>query len=253
MAVATDLETLAGLLARATFYDVSPTIRVGMPRWPAHPPLEIDGQARNHAEHGYFVQWLAMGEHTGAHVDAPAHIHADRMEQTIDRVPAQALIAPYKKYDLSGKGLVPGELATADDLRALEERDGFSLDRGDVAIVDYGWDRYYRPESPDEAERMWWVENSPGLSAEACRYLAEAGVRAVASDTATCDTAVVGGAIVSDVGHTTYFLPNGILIVENLIGLSAAPSSGLFIALPLKIHGGSGSPIRAVLVVEEEA
>jgi arylformamidase len=78
-------------------------------------------------------------------------------------------------------------------------------------------------------------------------------VRVVASDTATADTAMVDGKITSDLGHTTYFLPNGILLVESLIGLAAAPPTGLFLALPLKIHGGSGSPIRAVLVVEEDA
>jgi arylformamidase len=218
-----------------------------------HPPLAIDAQARNHAEHGYFVQALSMGEHTGAHVDAPAHILADRMDETIDRFPPQTLVAPYKKYDLSDLDLSPGRLVTAAELRAVEERDAFTLERSDVAIVQYGWDRYYKPESADEAERMWWVDNAPGLAEDACRYLVDAGVRAVASDTATADTAMVDGAITSDLGHTTYFLPNGILLIESLVGLAAAPAQGLFLALPLKIQGGSGSPIRAVLVVEEDA
>jgi arylformamidase len=249
----TQTQTLAGLLARATYYDVSPTIHVGMPGVRVHPLLAIDAQARNHAEHGYFVQALAMSEHTGAHVDAPAHILADRMDETIDRVPAQALIAPYKKYDLSDLGLAPGQLVSEAQLRAAEERDGFALERGDIAIVQYGWDRYYKPESADDDERMWWIDNAPGLAADACQYLADAGVRAVASDTGTADTAMVDGAITSDVGHTTYFLPNGILLVESLVGLAAAPPQGLFLALPLKINGGSGSPIRAVLVVEEDA
>ena len=44
------------------------------------------------------------------------------------------------------------------------------------------------------------------------------------------------------------FLPNEILIFEGLIGLGAAPAQGLFLGLPLRIRGGSGSPIRAVLV-----
>jgi kynurenine formamidase len=249
----TQTQTLAGLLARATYYDVSPTIHVGMPGVRVHPQLAIDAQARNHAEHGYFVQALSMSEHTGAHVDAPAHILADRMDETIDRVPAQALIAPYKKYDLSALDLTPGRLVTAAELRAVEERDDFALDAGDVAIVQYGWDRYYRPQSADEDERMWWIDNAPGLAADACQYLVDAAVRAVASDTATADTAMVDGAITSDVGHTTYFLPNGILLVESLVGLAAAPARGVFLALPLKINGGSGSPIRAVLVVEEDA
>jgi arylformamidase len=249
----TQTQTLAGLLARATYYDVSPPIEAGMPCFRTHPPLSLDAQARNHAEHGYFAQTLSLSEHTGAHVDAPAHILADRMDETIDRVPAQALIAPYKKYDLSDLDLAPGRLVTDEELRAAEERDGFALERGDVAIVQYGWDRYYKPQSADENERMWWIDNSPGLAADACEYLVDAGVRAVASDTGTADTAMVDGSITSDVGHTTYFLPNGILLVESLVGLAAAPAQGMFLALPLKINGGSGSPIRAVLVVEEDA
>ena len=56
--------------------------------------------------------------------------------------------------------------------------------------------------------------------------------------------------IVSDVGHTRYFLPNEILLFEGLVGLAAAPPRGIFVGLPLRIGGGSGSPIRAVLVAE---
>jgi kynurenine formamidase len=70
----------------------------------------------------------------------------------------------------------------------------------------------------------------------------------VGSDTATCDTEVVEGTITSAVAHTRFFLPNEILLFEGLIGLAPAPPRGLFLGLPLRIRGGSGSPIRAVLV-----
>ena len=54
--------------------------------------------------------------------------------------------------------------------------------------------------------------------------------------------------ITSEVGHTHWLLPNEILLFEGLIGLGRAPATGLFIGLPLRLRGGSGSPIRAVLV-----
>jgi arylformamidase len=251
--MATDATSIANALSRGVFYDVSPPLEEGIPVWPGHPPLVIHKDARNHAQHGYFSQTIVISEHTGAHVDAPAHVAASLMSETIDTVPVDALIGPYKKYDLTGLDLAAGETAGADDLRAAEARDGFGLEPGDIAIMQFGWDRHLKPAGADPEERAWIAGNTPGLSEEACRYLADAGVKAVAADTATCDSAVVDGVILSDPGHKTHFLPRGILIVENLVGLAAAPATGLFIALPLKIAGGSGSPIRAVLVAEEEA
>ena len=97
-------------------------------------------------------------------------------------------------------------------------------------------------------ERAWWIRNAPGLAADACSHLAGRGVIGVGSDTATCDAAVVDGTITSSVGHDQVFLPNEILLFEGLIGLAAAPARGVFLGLPLRIGGGSGSPIRAVLI-----
>jgi arylformamidase len=51
-------------------------------------------------------------------------------------------------------------------------------------------------------------------------------------------------------GHTHAFLPRGILIVEGLHGLAGVASAGLFLALPLKIAGGTGSPLRVVLLTD---
>jgi kynurenine formamidase len=76
----------------------------------------------------------------------------------------------------------------------------------------------------------------------------DAAVVAVAADTAGCDVAARDGEIISGYGHTHAFLPNGILIVEGLHGLEQVPATGLFLALPLKIGGGTGSPVRVLLL-----
>jgi kynurenine formamidase len=130
----------------------------------------------------------------------------------------------------------------------VEARDGIEPARGDVAIVQFGWDRHLRPGSDDPDERQWWIRNAPGLAADACDHLVSLGVSGVGSDTATCDAAMVDGTITSSVGHDRAFLPNEILLFEGLIGLAAAPARGVFLGLPLRIRGGSGSPIRAVLI-----
>ncbi len=244
------MTTLAEALRSAVYHDVSPVIDARWPVFPGHPQVEIDGEARTHERDGYFLQHLSLGEHVGSHVDAPAHAVASLPDRTIDRYPVQRFIAPYVKYDLSGQSLKPGELVTREDLQEVEARDGIRPRRGDIAIVQFGWDVHFKPDAAEADERLWWIRNAPGLAEDACAHMAELGVAAVGSDTATCDAAVVDGTITSDVGHTRAFLPAEILIFECLIGLAAAPATGVFIGLPLRIRGGSGSPIRAVLIEE---
>ena len=59
-------------------------------------------------------------------------------------------------------------------------------------------------------------------------------MKAVGTDTASVDIAQVDRAVVSDYGHRTYFLPNGILLLEGLQNLAAVPAVFYFLALPLK-------------------
>ena len=67
------MTALTDALRNATFYDVSPVIDERLPVFPGHPPITVDADARTHARDGYFLQRLAIGEHIGSHVDAPAH------------------------------------------------------------------------------------------------------------------------------------------------------------------------------------
>ena len=66
------LTQLVELLTEFDVVDLSPTLENDIPRWPTHPPLVIQPTV-THAHDGYYCQTVFMGEHTGAHVDAPAH------------------------------------------------------------------------------------------------------------------------------------------------------------------------------------
>lgn len=234
---------LTDVIRRTRVIDASPELREGMPGFPGHPGVTVDSSARTHARDGYFLQTLSLGEHAGSHVDAPAHALADRPGATIDTFAVERFVVPYVLFDLSPLALAPGELARRDDLLRLRPPGG-GPEPGDAVLLHFGWDRHYhRPDG-------WWAANTPGLAEDACAYLAEAQVGLIGSDTPTCDTAVVEGRITSDWGHTTYFLPNDILLVEGLVGLGSAPSRGVFIGAPLRIAGGSASPIRALLLVD---
>lgn len=228
-------------------YDVTPTIDSQLEVWYTHEPPAIIPIA-THENEGVAANIITFNEHTGAHVDAPFHFDAEGL--SIADVPIESLLLrPYCKYDLTADDPQPGELVGLEHLKAAEARAGFALQPGDVAIIEFGWDKNL-PGGSAGRERGWWGRNEPGLSATACDYLAAAGVAAVASDTAACDIAVRDGEIVSAHGHAQAFLPHNILIIEGIEGLAAAPATGLLLALPLKIAGGSGSPVRVILLGE---
>jgi len=239
--------TIVAALSHLNVYDVSPTIDSQLPMWFMHDQPAIV-PITTHETEGVAANTITISEHSGSHIDAPFHFSATG--PTIAQVPVDALLLrPYCKYDLTADDLKPGELIGLEHLKAAEARAGFALQPGDVAIIEMGWDRNL-PGGSAGRDPGWWGRNEPGLSVEACDYLAEAGICAVACDTAACDIAVADGQISGAHGHTHAFLPRDILIVEGLNGLAAAPATGLFVALPLKFAGGSGSPTRVVLLAE---
>jgi kynurenine formamidase len=234
-------------LGRLIVHDVSPTIDGELPMWFMYEQPAITPVVR-HDQGGAAINTLSLNEHTGTHVDAPFHF--DPEGHTMAQVPVDALLLrPYCKYDLTPNDHQPGDLIGLEHLKAAEARGGCAAQPGGVAIIEVGWDRYL-PGGKDARERDWWGRNQPGLADEACEYLADLGVAAVASDTAACDVAAVDGAVSGAHGHFSSFLPRGILIVEGLTGLAHVPATGLFLALPLKIAEGTGSPVRVVLLTE---
>jgi kynurenine formamidase len=239
------LAAVGALLGELTVHDVSPTIGPDLPVWFMYEAARIT-PLFGHAESGAAANSLTLSEHTGTHIDAPFHFDADG--KTIDQVaPDALLLRPYKKFDLTGLDLEAGDLVSADTLSGAADAAGFILAPGDVAIIDCGWDRHL-PGGAQAKEPGWWGRNQPGLAEDACAMLLDSGVVAVASDTAACDVAARDGEIIVGHGHASAFLPNGVLIVEGLRGLAQVPDRGLFLALPLKIQGGTGSPVRVLLL-----
>jgi kynurenine formamidase len=236
--------TLLSAMAQFEIHDASPTIRPGMPMFVAFDGPQIAPQL-THEEIGVAANTLTLAEHTGTHIDAPFHFDPDGL--TIDQVdPTTLLLRRYKKFDLTPYDPQPGTLVGVQELREAADRGEFTLDRGDVALIEMGWDRFWTDDG--EHTHDFWGTNMPGLDEEACEFLVSAGVIAVGSDTAACDNALKDGEIVSALGHTHWFLPRGIVILEGLMGLSQVSVTGLIVALPLRIAGGSGSPVRVLLL-----
>ncbi|MCL4396671.1 MAG: cyclase family protein [Chloroflexi bacterium] len=224
--------------------DLSATLENDIPRWPTHPPLVIH-HTISHEHDGYFTNTIFMPEHVGTHCDAPAHIHPDRPEQTVDTLSPDALVGPADVFDLTGLDLKAGETAGAEVVLEWERKNG-SVRSGDIALFNFGWfARHWRKDS----EWMFYAKNSPGLTKDAVSLLYDRGIKALGSDLIACDQAIKDGVTQPSYAHEVYMLPHGHPLIEELANLDRLPARCFFIALPLKIRGGSGSPLRAVALV----
>ncbi len=235
-------------LKQLQVYDISPVIHTKMPAYPTHPNCWVLKGVRTRAENGYNCNMLVIGEHMGAHIDAPMHTCSDPGAISIDMFPADYFVAPYKKYALDRYRPQPGEFIDVDKLRECEARDGFSVDEGDIVLLQYGYDKYYFAEEEGRLENFYG-SNAPGLTEAANQYLLDKKIRAIGADSSTCEIAAKDGRFIGidRSGHEIYYHPNNIPIMENFVNLGAAPAEGLFIALPWKIKGGSGSPVQVLL------
>ena len=239
---------VAAMMAGCEVIDLAPVLTPNMVKWPSHPDLAIIDDARTHEADGYFLQTLIIPEHVGCHVDAPSHAHRNLMHKTIEKFPADCIMGPAKKVDVSDLDLQPGDSLSLAQYEAAAKKAGVTIEKGDIALVQFGWDKNL-PGGSAGRDRSWWGRNNPGMTEDLCRFFSERQVKAVGSDTASADLGQKDNVIVSDFGHRLYFMPKDILIIEGLLDLGRAPAEFYFIALPLKIKGGSGSPLRPVGVV----
>jgi len=225
--------------------DLSQEIYTGMPVFPGMPEVEI----RVHATHEEWdgitgsdvispaVNRLVLGEHTGTHVDALNHMARRYRGKSIDTMPLSLFYTRGICLDLAHKG--PRQLIEPDDLEEALAAAGLEILPGDTILL---YTNHYRraygtPGWPD----------GPGLSAEAARWLGRRGIAAFGVETMAPGVLHVSNrevhAICGEMGFTHY---------ENLINLQQLSGRGhfRFIGLPLKIRGGTGSPVRAVAVFE---
>ena len=181
-------ETLNQCLKGAKIIDLSPTLEKGMPKFPTHPAIVIDPTV-THEHDGYYCQTLNMGEHSGAHVDCPAHTVPDQMQNTVEIYPANMLMAPAVKYDVFKTGVGAGERVTKEDILRLEREMGDAAGEGEIVLLNFGWMQYWTCGAGWKQYAM----GEPGLSEDAVALFAERKVKAVGSDTIACDTPMTNG------------------------------------------------------------
>ena len=244
--------SIGGLLAALgglKVHDASPTIDADMPMWFMYEAPDVT-PLFGHAEAGAAANRLALSEHTGTHVDAPFHFDADGLT---DRPGPGRRDAAAAVLQVRPQARRPSSRATSSALEHLRGRRAAAASSSSRATSrsSRSAGTQYLPGGANEpARRRWWGPTSRACPRTLRVPRPTSASSAVACDTAACDVAARDGEILGAHGHIERFLPHGILIVEGLTGLADVPATGLFLALPLKIDGGTGSPVRVVLLTD---
>lgn len=233
--------SLIEALRNARAVDLSQTLEEHMPHFPTHSKfLHNLWGSYWHGDRALTYQ-LVMNEHNGTHVDAPAHFISDAKPHahvTIDGVPPTRLIGRGVRIDC--RSFKEGGYVSKSFLTDWEARSG-ALQPDDIVLFNFGWSERWglRPN------HRRYVDDWPGVGMDAAHYLIEKKVCAIGVDTLSPDPVA---ALEKNPIHPV-LLENQVLIIENLTNLDQLPDSFLFLAVPLKIRGGSGSPIRALAFV----
>jgi kynurenine formamidase len=206
----------------------------------------------------YQTRWMLMDEHTGTHVDAPAHFIPEEGSGlpdagpmgavTIDRVPLAQLMGPAVVVDVPDDlpGAAPGvsPMITRDVVEGFEDRHG-PFTAGDVVLFRSGWDRHYAAGEDGDGycHDALVTKSGPGWPAPdpaAMSLLLDRGVRCVGTDSPSMGSSHDGRPV-----HVEG-LSRGACFVEALTGLGRLPVRGAwFCATPLNLARGTGAPARA--------
>lgn len=209
------------------FIDLTLTVRNGMRGVAIKPHTRIDPD-------GYNTTNLHLYSHSGTHMDAPLHFLDGG--STIDRWPLAQLVGPAHVIDLSS--VEPHGLHTVEDLLPHAER----VTPGCRLLLRTDWSLH--ADLPDYRPDM------PRISVELAQWLVERQVALVGVETpSVASLRPENKAELTEVHQT--ILGGGIVIVESLVNLRELRRETVeFIALPLKIDGGDGSPVRAIAIEE---
>jgi kynurenine formamidase len=223
--------------------------------WPTADKFRLDSVANGVTPGGYFyaANNFFMAEHGGTHIDAPVHFAAGGA--SVDQVPLQRLIGSVVVIDVSDRAASDRDYqVTAEDIQRIEQRDG-QIPPDSILVIYTGLARRW----PDAEQYLGTAERGeaavaklhfPGLLPDAASWLvANRRIKAIGIDTASIDF-----------GQSTAFMSHRVLFAasipafENLTQLDRLPARGAtLIALPMKIGGGSGGPLRAIAILPSPA
>jgi kynurenine formamidase len=219
--------------------------------WPTSDPFRLEKTADGITPGGYYYASnnFFTAEHGGTHLDAP--LHFSQGGQAVDQIPIDRFFGAAVVIDVLARADADADYQIGvDDITAAETRDG-PIPADSIVLFRTGFSRRW----PDAARYLGTAARGadavrdlhfPGLHPDAAKWLiANRSIRAVGIDTASID---YGQSTLFET-HRALFERN-IPAFENLAALERLPLRGAsIVALPMKIGGGSGAPLRAVAVL----
>jgi kynurenine formamidase len=223
--------------------------------WPTAEPFKLETVSAGATKKGYYYSAynFSAAEHGGTHIDAP--IHFSNGGKTVDEIQLTQLIAPAVKVDVSQKAIANRDYqVSVEDFNTWESQHG-KIPEGSIVLLQTGYGRYW----PDRVKYLGTDKRGaegvaalhfPGLHPEAAKWLVSSRrINAIGIDTASIDygQSQTFGSHVTLMGQSTP-------VFENIANLDEVPAVGAqVIALPMKIKGGSGAPLRIISFVPDEA
>lgn len=263
---------LAARRSAVVVYDLGRPLFVGMPQSPNHPEFRLALQRR----HGDVVradgasaanEVIITGGHVGTHIDALAHV-SDRgwLHGGVDAADAQVggrmgVLGAETIEPMVCRGLLldvpaalgvpscePGQEVTPEHLEAALDLTDTRPLAGDVLLVRTGWGRHF----DDRDAFIGRATGVPGPGEAGARWLSGHHPRAVGADTIAFERLLAGQGHALLPAHTHLLVEAGIYIIEtlDLEGVAAAAVRVFtFVLSPLKLVGGTGSPVRPLAIV----
>jgi kynurenine formamidase len=262
-----NLKDIGSLIQKGRVYDLGMEYYVGMPHHPNHPPFafsltKLHGEVLYEGGVSACNCLITTGGHTGTHLDAMGHIALK------GEVYGVGNIDPWQAYEGLKKGgineaepvvtrgvlvdiarlegtdcLDPNYEIGSDELKKALTSQGCSLKPGDAVLIRTGWIQYF----DDPPKYTSHHDGCPGLVENGAHWLVKQGVKYVGADTIALEKTPTSNLPV----HVILLVKNGIHIIEAMNLEPIARESVyefLFIASPLKIRGGTASPVRPLAI-----
>ena len=219
--------------------------------WPTAETFKLETDFEGVTDKGYFYSAYrySAAEHGGTHLDAPVHFAKGR--NSVDQIPLEQLTGAGLVIDVTAQCATnPDYLISVADIQNWERRNG-RIAAGSIVLLRTGFGKYY----PDRKKYLGTDERGaaavaklhfPGLDPGAARWLTtNRSIKAIGLDTASIDR----GQSTLFESHRTLFEKN-VPAFENVANLDQLPVKGFtIVALPMKIKGGSGGPLRIIAML----